>query len=145
MEKNRLFVYGTLLGSLSNSMADYLKRESQFLGEAYLRGRLYDLGQYPGLVPDENSPYLVYGHVFELYSPETALKILDHYEDIPDGKETTNEYIRSLLNVSLENKPFDCWVYIYNHSTQGLKEIKSGNYLEYIETNPRHKQFIDSV
>ena len=143
--KDLLFVYGTLLGSLSNSMTDFLKRESVFIGEAYLKGRLYDLGRYPGIVAQDDSPYEVFGHVYQLSNPEEALKVLDYYEDIPDGKQTTSEYIRALAPVRIENNYQHCWVYMYNKSTANLKEIDSGNYLEYIQNNSDHQGFINSV
>lgn len=143
--KDLLFVYGTLLGSLSNSMTDFLKRESVFIGEAYLKGRLYDLGRYPGVVVQNDSPYEVFGHVYQLRNPEEALKVLDYYEDIPDGKQTTSEYIRALTPVRIENNYQHCWVYMYNKPTANLKEIESGNYLKYIQNNSDHQGFINSV
>lgn len=140
-----LFVYGTLLKDIRSSIADYLKTESHFTGEGYLCGRMYDLGRYPGVIVDEESPYMVFGHIFELKQPKTSLAVLDHYEAIPDGANATSEYIRTLVEIQFEKKQILCWVYTYNKSVEGLVEIQSGNYLEYLKQNPGHRQFIQSV
>src|SRR4051794_6778720 len=47
-----LFVYGTLLpGQAPPAMRDLIARMSD-LGPATVRGRLYDLGAYPGIILD---------------------------------------------------------------------------------------------
>lgn len=49
---NLLFVYGTLRKDVRNSMFHLLAREARFVGRARMQGLLFDLGDYPGLVPD---------------------------------------------------------------------------------------------
>ena len=140
-----LFVYGTLLHSIESSMANYLKDVSTFIGTGHLKGRMYDLGRYPGVVVNEKEPKRIFGHIFKLKQAAEALKVLDYYEAIPDGENTTSEYIRCLQEVESEGNIISCWVYVYNLSTDGLTEIKGGNYLEFIKNNPEHRQFIQSV
>ena len=45
-----LFVYGTLRPFADIPMARWLERVATYAGEARTRGRLYDLGSYPGLI-----------------------------------------------------------------------------------------------
>jgi len=63
---NKLFVYGTLMNDVQSNIARFLRDNSRFLGLGYAKGTLYDLGFYPGFVPDENEDSRVTGHVFEL-------------------------------------------------------------------------------
>ncbi len=44
-----LFVYGTLRPFIDIPMARWLRRAARYVGQATARGRLYDLGPYPGL------------------------------------------------------------------------------------------------
>ena len=69
--KNTLFVYGTLLLDVQSDIANFLKKNAQFVGEGYLAGQLFDLGQYPGAVFQKDADSRIYGHVFELRSERT--------------------------------------------------------------------------
>ena len=44
-----LFVYGTLRRAVMHPMHATLSRAAEFAGAAMLPGRLYDLGEYPGV------------------------------------------------------------------------------------------------
>ena len=44
-----LFVYGTLRPFVDIPMAKWLRRAARYMGPATTRGRLYDLGAYPGM------------------------------------------------------------------------------------------------
>lgn len=142
-----LFVYGTLLHSIESQIARYLRANSRFLGEAYLPGRLYDLGRYPGVVYLADAKSLVYGHLYELKKPEIAWPILDAYEGIDPNKLEQSEYQRQYCTIKKDGKKTEAWVYIYQQKTVQLKEIESGNYLQYLaETNNEdHQSFIQSV
>ena len=143
--KSFLFVYGTLLHSVKTTVTDHLRKQSSFVGEAYVQGHLYDLGSYPGLVLDDSSDTMVYGHLLELKTPKDSLSFLDAYEAIPDGRTNTSEYRRDEVRIKFGADFLTCWAYLYNLPTSGLKKIESGNYLEYIKKNPRHLAFIQSV
>ena len=45
-----LFVYGTLRDDPAHDMFHVLAANAELIGEATVAGRLYDLGEYPGLV-----------------------------------------------------------------------------------------------
>ena len=78
-----LFVYGTLCfdctGRLGQQERTRLARESSVIGERSVRGRMVDLGGYPGLV---DGPGRVEGLVVRLTRPAVSLAWLDTYEGI---------------------------------------------------------------
>lgn len=143
-DTNLLFVYGTLMRGIKSYMSKFLERNSRFIGIGYFEGRLFDLGSYPGLVKDNNSPYKVLGHIFEI-NEFAVLKQLDIYEGNPTGFSEDYEYVRKLANVNFNTTVLKTWIYLYNRPVQGLKEITSGNYLGYVQINPSHQRFIQSV
>lgn len=142
---NHLFVYGTLLHDIQSMIANHLKTHSRLLGAGQVRGRLYDLGRYPGLVHEPASEQLVYGQVYQLEETESILKTLDKYEGITNDHMVQSEYVRSLIAAQMEDRKIYCWCYLYAGDTSSLTLIESGNYLEYLKDNPNHQGFIDSV
>lgn len=140
-----LFVYGTLLQPLTTRVGQYLRGNSELLGDAFVPGRLHDLGRYPGLWYDAGSPKRIYGQVFRLYSPEQVLKALDHYEGIDPATPSQNEYRREEVLANLNLRPTRCWCYVLNHPPDGLPEIFCGNYLDYLSGSGLHRDFLDTV
>lgn len=131
MNNDLLFVYGSLLDS-DNEFGHYLMRNADFAGPALVKGRLYDCGEYPGAVVD-NSGYNIKGSIYQLRDVTAALIILDDYESFGVDQEQPNLFIRKLVTVSIDNKPIECWVYLYNLSVEGLTEITSGDYQAYLK------------
>ncbi|MFN7118791.1 MAG: gamma-glutamylcyclotransferase [Saprospiraceae bacterium] len=140
-----LFVYGTLMNNIQSTIADYLHQNSDFIGEGSFPGKLYDLGSYPGAIYNAQANTLVYGHVFKLHDSQLMLKRLDFYEGINTMQPDKNEYRRELVPVQVNNDVINCWVYLYNFKTEGLKEIVSGDYLAYYHFNNAHQDFTKSV
>jgi len=145
MNKDRLFVYGSLMGGIQSPIANYLKSNSTFLGEGTVNGTLLDIGHYPGLVYEPKSEKRVLGHVFELNDAQAMLPNLDHYECVGPAFETPNQYRRASIKVLLNNQLVDCWAYLYNLPIQGIKIIESGNYLAYFEENEAYQKFVSSL
>lgn len=134
MATNQLFVYGTLMRNFDAPIARSLRQHSDFLGEGLLRGRLFDLGNYPGAVYETDAQTWVKGHIFELHHPETLFPLLDNYEGIGATFPSPNEYTRSLVPVLQAEQTIICYCYVYNLSTAQLTYIASGSYLEYLST-----------
>ncbi|NJL74772.1 MAG: gamma-glutamylcyclotransferase [Saprospiraceae bacterium] len=132
MVTNKLFVYGTLMGNFDSPIARSLQQHSNFLGEGLLRGRLFDLGHYPGAVYEADAQTWVKGHIFQLHQPETLFPLLDNYEGIGGNFPSPNEYTRSLVPVLQTGQTLICYCYVYNLSTAPLTCITSGSYLEYL-------------
>jgi gamma-glutamylcyclotransferase (GGCT)/AIG2-like uncharacterized protein YtfP len=100
-----------------------LEPGTAWIGPARLRGRLYDLGPFPGFA-DGRSGDWVQGELYRLTGPDPAklLDSLDRYEgrafrrvvreaESPDGAKT------------------EAWVYLFAGSTRGRRRIASGDYL----------------
>lgn len=128
-----LFVYGTLLQK-GNKFAAFLNGNSRFYGKGKVSGKLYDIGDYPGLVLQHGGGQFAYGNIYALIYPKATLKILDDYEGLGDYHMQPNEFIRELTPVESDGDLLECWVYLYNLPVDGFQYIVSGNYLE-------HKKF----
>ena len=142
---NLLFVYGSLMHNFESLMATYLKENADFLGWATTKGKLYDLGQYPGFVYLPDSTSEVKGNLFQLYKPKQSLTILDAYEGIDHKHPIQGEYCRKIIEVVKDEKVIEAWAYIFNGSLEGKERIKTASYLEYAKSNPVHLKFIKSV
>jgi gamma-glutamylcyclotransferase (GGCT)/AIG2-like uncharacterized protein YtfP len=126
-----LFVYGSLLNA-DNEFAAYLNSNAVLLGTGIFKGKLYDIGEYPGAVIDPDGNYKISGNIYKLNNPQAALKILDDYEGFGDKQEHPNLFVRKSLPVETINGTVYCWVYLYNLPVDDLKQITSGNYSDHL-------------
>jgi gamma-glutamylcyclotransferase (GGCT)/AIG2-like uncharacterized protein YtfP len=124
---NLLFIYGTLLNE-DNEYARYLKNNSRFYSTGKLKGKLYDIGEYPGAVLSDGEH--IYGSILEINDPEKVLPIIDDYEGFGDNQFQPNEFIRVLTKIGTISGFVNCWVYLYNLPVTGLKRIESGRYIK---------------
>jgi gamma-glutamylcyclotransferase (GGCT)/AIG2-like uncharacterized protein YtfP len=123
---NLLFVYGTLLND-DNEFGNYLRKNSIVYSTGKVKGSLYDIGEYPGVVLSDGDEY-VYGTIFQLNDPVSALKILDEYEGFGEDQPQPNEYVRVLTEVETETDIIICWIYVYNLPVDTFPYINSGKY-----------------
>lgn len=124
-----LFVYGTLLRNVESPMHIVLAKQAEFVGEGRFNGMLYNVGSYPAAVRTDNAENMVYGEVYLMREPRKALALLDEYEGC---NLETPLFRREKASVLLSyGEEVEAWIYLYNHSTEGLERIKSGSYLEY--------------
>jgi len=129
---NLLFVYGTLMQP-DNEFAVYLNSNCNFLSRGRVRGTLYDIGDYPGLIINTKVTSIVHGNVYKMNVPAEILKQLDFYEGVGPDEEQPNLYTREIRSIQTDNGSVEAWVYIYNLPVTGYKLISSGNYAEYIK------------
>ena len=126
---NLLFVYGTLRFN-ENPISKGLGPVSNRLGTAFVRGKLFDLGNYPGIVLSDDPRDRVIGEIIALNHPEASLALIDQYEGVyPDPK---SEYRREVAKAFFERQQISCWIYVYQHSLSGLTLIPSGDYVDYL-------------
>lgn len=140
-----LFTYGTLMNLFDSAIARFLQKNSIFRGAASVPGRLYDLGQYPGLWFDDQAETRVKGQVFELIAPELALPVLDHYEMVDPLHPESGEYRREQIWVKGAQDTYYCWAYLLQEPREDFREITSGDYATYALQNPNHQNFINST
>lgn len=123
----RLFVYGTLRRGGSNDIAR-LVPDAMFVAEASMRGRLYDLGEYPALVADENAGWVA-GEIYTV--PESAWPTLDALEEVVTPERPDGYYFRVVAKVRMgvaADNP--CEVYVANPVTLRLdRPIASGDWM----------------
>ena len=126
-----LFVYGTLMHKTRGGMYSLLSSFSDFIGEGTFNGKLFLVDDYPGAIPSSDPEDIVYGEIYKLNNPKYLLQKLDKYEECSDDFPKPTEYVRKMVVVKLYNGDLlNAWIYLYNRTTERLKRIKSGNYLE---------------
>jgi gamma-glutamylcyclotransferase (GGCT)/AIG2-like uncharacterized protein YtfP len=94
-----------------------------WVGPARLRGRLYDLGHFPGLA-DGRSGDWVQGELYRLTGPDPArlLASLDRYEGRAFRREVREAESADATRV-------EAYVYLFAGSLRGRRRIASGDYL----------------
>ncbi len=113
-----LFVYGTLLpGRAPAEIADVVGQLVP-LGAGTVRGRLYDLGEYPGVILGEHaaeSADEIPGQLFALPPDPTVLARLDAYEDFRPDDPAHSLFLRRRAVVTLlDGSVRSSWIYVYN-------------------------------
>jgi gamma-glutamylcyclotransferase (GGCT)/AIG2-like uncharacterized protein YtfP len=124
-----LFVYGTLRRQSAHPMREVLSRHARWIGAGRFAGLLFDLGEYPGAVPDPSGSRWVVGDLYRMEEPERLLPILDAYERCAPA-ERAPEYRREVRDVlGPGGETVRAWVYLYNRPVDGRARIASGDYL----------------
>jgi len=130
-----LFVYGTLKstyqGTFGRPMRDRLHKECKLLGPATMLGRLFDLGDYPGLAEPMSGADVVQGELLQLTDPLPSFIWLDAYEGILPGGLAASEYRREERVVELRaemtsHRLHKAWVYVYARQVRDARLVPSG-------------------
>lgn len=133
-----LFVYGTLLQT-NNPFGSYLLNQSTHLRSGRFKGKLFDIGNYPGAIYDPKADTYVYGSLISIHNVDEVFKVLDDYEGFGIDQPQPNEFTRELIEIESSTERLQCWVYLYNLSVTGLFDISSGNYNQYISKKGQKK------
>lgn len=130
MNLDYIFVYGTLRRGTHSEMSKLLAKHAEFIDDAAYQGKLYKIDAYPGAVPSDDPDDAVQGEVYKLHQADAVLPLLDRYEEFGPEFPEPNEYTRRKQALLLKNgRTMTAWVYLYNHPTEGLELIESGNFL----------------
>jgi len=106
-----LFVYGTLRRGNKNSYAELLSANSEFIAEARLAARVYELGPYRGAVLSHDPGAWISGEVFQLHETDSLFQTLDEYEGA--------DYCRVKAEVELASGGrVYAWVYVCSETAQ---------------------------
>ncbi|KPM49487.1 gamma-glutamylcyclotransferase family protein [Jiulongibacter sediminis] len=126
-----LFVYGTLMQKCTrNEWSAFLLKNARYLGEAKIRGDLYKVDYYPGLIKSEN---WVYGELFEIQDSSYIFHYLDQYEDYRPNDPENSLYTREKSEVWLTDnsvKSFSSWVYYYKKPFRQFEKYPKGRFIE---------------
>lgn len=120
---DHLFVYGTLRRGAR--MHALLEGAARPVGPARYRGRIHQLGGYPGAVASEDPADVVHGelYAFPLEDSDSLLARLDHYEG--------SEFERTRAPVQRrDGGSVESWLYLYRGSLAGRPRIASGDSLD---------------
>ena len=123
-----LFVYGSLRREAPGGMCRLLQPGTRSLGVGWVRGRLLDLGAYPGLV---RSPAgWVTGELHRLLDAEAVLARLDRYEACSPHDPPPHEFERVRLPVRrVAGAAVTAWAYLFRGDPGGCRVIVSGDYV----------------
>ena len=129
-----IFVYGTLRKETATPMHQLLARYCEYVSDALLQGKLYEVDGYPGAIESDDPNDLIQGELYRIISTENLLPQLDEYEECTEQFPQPHEYVRKKLLFSLSGSEKVCaWVYVYNLDVTGLVQIKNGDYLCYLQ------------
>lgn len=124
-----LFTYGTLQPGLAPADMAAAVDTLQPVGEGWVRGVLYDLGEYPGAVLDDCSESRIYGRVFRLPEDAEVLRELDAYEEFYPEAPAASQFVRRRCSVTLASGgELGCWIYVYNRETGFAQVLSSGRF-----------------
>jgi gamma-glutamylcyclotransferase (GGCT)/AIG2-like uncharacterized protein YtfP len=131
----QLFVYGSLRSGFHSPVYEYISRFFTFVGEAKVKGKLFDLGEYPAAIPAEEDFFII----GELYTAKNqqefswAIGQLDDYEGLNVEEGETPLYKRKVTEVYINDQVKHAWVYWYNGDVSGKPVIASGDILEFLK------------
>lgn len=127
-----LFVYGSLLRGFGHPMHEVLQRYAVYQGPGYINGKLFDIGDYPGLILSNNVRKVVEGEIYTIRDEDNLFLLLDRYEGCDKHAEQPCEYQRDVVTINNdEDITMLAWSYLYKHPVENNRLIPDGNYLTY--------------
>jgi gamma-glutamylcyclotransferase (GGCT)/AIG2-like uncharacterized protein YtfP len=121
-----LFAYGTLQPGLAPAEIADVVRSFEPVGTGTVTGRLFDFGDFPGLVRPRNAKSRVRGRIFRLPKSGGVLERLDEYEGYDPKRPADSLFVRKLITVKLrDGSSKRCWVYFYNRPVSNNATIRS--------------------
>ena len=134
-EVYQLFVYGSLRSGFRSPAYEYISRYFDLVGEAKVKGELYDLGTYPAARPTDNNKFII-GELYRIRNENEfgwAMGQLDDYEGVNVAFDEMLLYRREITEVQIDNKVTNAWIYWYVGDVKDKPVIESGDVLQYME------------
>ena len=131
----QLFVYGSLRSGFHSPVYEYISRFFKFIGEAKVKGKLFDMGSYPAGIPTHDDCFIV-GELYQAKNEHEfswAIGQLDDYEGVAVEFDEVQLYRREIAEVNLNNNLTHAWIYWYNGDVSGMPVIASGDSMEYMQ------------
>jgi gamma-glutamylcyclotransferase (GGCT)/AIG2-like uncharacterized protein YtfP len=119
-------VYGSLRRGTADAMSVRFP-DATFVAEGSVRGQLYDLGAYPGLLLD-SAASVVTGELYEV--DDDTLDRLDRFE-------LTSDYRRKQVEVEHGSVRTNCWIYVPDRDAEFFGEyelIESGDWIAHLRS-----------
>lgn len=123
-----LFIFYGLLKEGAAGAPDALGLEvaGEFLGPCRFRGRMFDLGGFPGVVAGDTLCHGVRWRVKDT----AAVPAMDAFEDVTNDP-ATSLYLRrrtAVLDEAGRATGEEAWIYVYNQKTDGFAALDDGNW-----------------
>jgi gamma-glutamylcyclotransferase (GGCT)/AIG2-like uncharacterized protein YtfP len=130
-----LFVYGSLRSGFNNPAYTYISKYFTLLGTGYVKGKLYQLPEFPAGVSSEDD-HLIKGELYVIKVPAEcswAIAQLDDYEGVQAEEGEIPLYKRVLTSVQINGQEEQAWIYWYNGSLENGVLIEGGDLLAYLK------------
>jgi gamma-glutamylcyclotransferase (GGCT)/AIG2-like uncharacterized protein YtfP len=134
-EVYQVFAYGSLRSGFHSPAYEYISRYFNFLGEAKVKGELFDLGTYPAARPTDQNKFII-GELYRIKNENEfpwAMGQLDDYEGVSVAFDEMLLYRREIAEVHIDNKITNAWIYWYIGDIKDKPVIESGDVLQYME------------
>ena len=134
-EVYQLFVYGSLRSGFRSPAYEYISRYFELVGDAKVKGNLYDLGSYPAAKPANENKFII-GELYRIKNENEfswAIGQLDDYEGVDVAFDEVQLYYRRVTEVYVNDKLTHAWIYWYNGDISDKPVIESGDVLQYMD------------
>jgi len=131
----QLFVYGSLRSGFHSEAYNYLTQYFTLVGQAKVKGKLYDNGQYPVATATTEEKFIT-GELYRLKNPAEfswAIEQIDDYEGLHVEAGETALYHREPVAVYIEDTEVIAWVYWYCGDVKNFTEVEEGDVIEYLK------------
>ncbi|MGC1373546.1 MAG: gamma-glutamylcyclotransferase family protein [Candidatus Sulfotelmatobacter sp.] len=126
--RSYLFSYRTLMPGFAPAEISATVQRLRAVGRGRVRGWLYDLGDYPGAVRNDQGP-IIEGQGFELPDDPDVLDRLDSYEEFDPAHPESSLFVRRNCSVVLEDgRKLTCWAYSYNRHPGSATSLINGDF-----------------
>lgn len=124
-----LFVYGTLRKGGSNDIGR-IAPQARFVSIATMRGRMFDLGDYPTVLPDQAGGDII-GELYDVSTRDWI--VLDALEEIVTPARPDGEYLRAAgMATDPQGREHACQVYVANPDAVRLdRPVTGGDWIAY--------------
>jgi gamma-glutamylcyclotransferase (GGCT)/AIG2-like uncharacterized protein YtfP len=130
----KLFVYGSLRRGFHSHVYEYISRYFTLVGDAKVKGKLFDMGSYPAGIPAEEEVFIV-GELYQIKHENEfswAFGQLDDYEGVNVEEDEMQLYRHEITEVIYNGQITKAWIYWFNGEVSGRPVIASGDMIEYL-------------
>lgn len=110
--KQYLFVYGSLRKGFAPPEIAETADKLKLVGEAFVYGSLYDLGEFRALVSGGEDE--IFGQILELPDDAKVLRRLDEYEGFDASNPQESLFVRTETTAYFGDEQLQTWIYEYN-------------------------------
>ena len=132
-----VFVYGSLRSGFHSPAYQYISNYFNLFGEAKVKGKLFNTGEYPAAIPVEEDLFIK-GELYLIKNENEfswAIAQLDDYEGVVVEKDEQPLYRREMADVYINDAIVPAWIYWYNGDLSGKSLISSGDIMDYLKRN----------